>query len=535
MANRKILAFLLFMINLTCYGLERNELVWMDYSSKILEEKGEQYFNGENANEDSAIVCFTIIANRYSHKISVEETQRCINALCRLWYLYFYHYFDYTSSYVCIMRAMEIGKERGIENAETYMNLGSVYQTLADENGEKKNYEIACRYFLRSFFISHQQKQWVLMTLSYTNLLDIAAKIGNIDSVRRAAHIYNNVSVIKKGIYASTFIYNKAMWNILKCRDKGDYKKALQWHNDQLSHLSHTHSDSRFLFNAYTDKAATCAKMGDYEEAIAATRKSLEVAKEFEMKDGLTEGYRHMEEYMRKKGEDEEAFAYKQLYLDVRGELQNYSQLMSSGEYHILSVVNNVNVRMKDMERARTIQTIIIITVCCISACVVFFLIAIRRKNKELRNRNEVLFDKYTALVQQDKTTKEKYQNSKLDESDKERLAQEIRRILSSDAIYDSSFSLSCLSKNVGSNSAYVSQVINEVMGQNFRSLLTSARIQEACRRLSDDTMVEKYSIEGIGRSVGFNSRSTFVATFKKETGLTATEYRRIALDKKNK
>jgi AraC-like DNA-binding protein len=74
-----------------------------------------------------------------------------------------------------------------------------------------------------------------------------------------------------------------------------------------------------------------------------------------------------------------------------------------------------------------------------------------------------------------------------------------------------------------------VSQVINEQMGKNFNALLNEYRIQEACRRFNDIANYGNYTIEAIGNSVGYNSRSTFITQFKSVTGLTPSEFQKMA------
>ena len=56
-------------------------------------------------------------------------------------------------------------------------------------------------------------------------------------------------------------------------------------------------------------------------------------------------------------------------------------------------------------------------------------------------------------------------------------------------------------------------------------------RILEACRRFQGPEY-ERYSTDGIAKSVGFQSRSAFNSNFKKVTGLSVREYK--ALGKKN-
>lgn len=119
-----------------------------------------------------------------------------------------------------------------------------------------------------------------------------------------------------------------------------------------------------------------------------------------------------------------------------------------------------------------------------------------------------------------------KYQNSTLDEDDKVVITERIFKLFEESEEYlASDFNLNKLADLVGSNYKNVSQVINENFKKNFNTLLNEYRVKEACRRLGDLTHYGNYSLEAIGESVGFGSRSTFISTFKKITGLTPSEY----------
>jgi AraC-like DNA-binding protein len=67
-----------------------------------------------------------------------------------------------------------------------------------------------------------------------------------------------------------------------------------------------------------------------------------------------------------------------------------------------------------------------------------------------------------------------------------------------------------------------LSQFLNENMGKNFTLFVNEYRIQEACKILETETNL---SIEGISYEVGFNSKSTFFAAFKKAKGMTPALY----------
>lgn len=72
----------------------------------------------------------------------------------------------------------------------------------------------------------------------------------------------------------------------------------------------------------------------------------------------------------------------------------------------------------------------------------------------------------------------------------------------------------------------HISQAVNKMLDSNFYNFINKYRIEEA-KRLFSDTAFNHYSVEGIARQSGFNSRSSFYTVFKNETGLTPNQYRK--------
>ena len=123
-----------------------------------------------------------------------------------------------------------------------------------------------------------------------------------------------------------------------------------------------------------------------------------------------------------------------------------------------------------------------------------------------------------------------KYQNHVMAPGEREELLHRIFLVMERSAdVYAPSFSLQRLAELVGENPNYVSQVINEHYGRNFNALLSEYRVKEACRRINDEAAYGHMTLEGIALSVGIKSRTNFSVVFKQQTGLTPSEYMRLA------
>lgn len=69
-----------------------------------------------------------------------------------------------------------------------------------------------------------------------------------------------------------------------------------------------------------------------------------------------------------------------------------------------------------------------------------------------------------------------------------------------------------------------LSQLLNDNLGTNFPSFINEFRIENAKALLLENKL---FSLEAIAYECGFNSKSTFYATFKKYVGTTPAKYKR--------
>ena len=113
-----------------------------------------------------------------------------------------------------------------------------------------------------------------------------------------------------------------------------------------------------------------------------------------------------------------------------------------------------------------------------------------------------------------------------------EQLREDYARIVSwmekSRDIYKPGSSLSKLASAMSLPSQAVSKAINVCHGMNFHQFLNEYRIREVTR-LMHDRNSDNLTVESLSESVGFKSRTTFASLFKKTTGLTPTEYWKMA------
>lgn len=86
-------------------------------------------------------------------------------------------------------------------------------------------------------------------------------------------------------------------------------------------------------------------------------------------------------------------------------------------------------------------------------------------------------------------------------------------------------YSAKKLAEDLGTNTRYISAVVNVRFHMNYTSFVNKYRIDEAMTLLVDKRYQE-LNMEDISSMVGFSNRQSFYASFYKVNGITPREYR---------
>jgi AraC-like DNA-binding protein len=138
-------------------------------------------------------------------------------------------------------------------------------------------------------------------------------------------------------------------------------------------------------------------------------------------------------------------------------------------------------------------------------------------------------YNRYPGFLQMLKAEieKKRYDKSSLVGVDTEDVKDRLIDLLRNEKIYtESDLNLKRLADLLSITPHQLSEYLNEHLKSDFRSFINSFRVDEAKELLLKDS--EK-SILTICYEVGFGSKSTFNAVFKKETGVTPSEFREAA------
>jgi AraC-like DNA-binding protein len=92
------------------------------------------------------------------------------------------------------------------------------------------------------------------------------------------------------------------------------------------------------------------------------------------------------------------------------------------------------------------------------------------------------------------------------------------KAVAEKDLYKDPNLKLGDLAQKINISGHQLSELLNDHLGKNFSTYINEYRINEACKLILSDG---RLSIEAIGYEVGYNSKSTFYAAFKKIKDMT--------------
>ena len=250
-------------------------------SVRELYDMGMRY-GATNQQTDSAFLCFSTIAGRHHDGMPEKDKYVCIDALTRLFAIYYTVYFDYGNAYECLCRADAIRRELGAEIPSLDICYGNIYSAIAGSDGDTVVIRRAIDNYRKAFWAAAKTDDKEILHIAFDNLALSAYGISEFPGIENEAVKYAELST---GDVDFQFFFNQ--WAGMKAIGEGRYADALACFRKQLEvsegNVLFRRSNVNTLENFYT----AYLRLGDMENAARMLDSMEMCARRFEMKDVL--------------------------------------------------------------------------------------------------------------------------------------------------------------------------------------------------------------------------------------------------------
>ena len=190
-------------------------------------------------------------------------------------------------------------------------------------------------------------------------------------------------------------------------------------------------------------------------------------------------------------------------------------------EYSTPNLIREKQEIIDSLEKNKKNRIIVIIVLSSLLFLVIFFLVKNNKKKKIYQTRFQELFEKQ----EKGPSTVEKYENKQpQDIGISDVIVEDILRKLGSfeekEKFLEPNLTVSILSKELKTNSKYLSKIINSYKNKSFSNYVNDLRIDFVVEKLKLDSKFRKYTIKAIANEIGFNTTEAFSKSFHKRTGI---------------
>ena len=519
---------------------------WVKVSTEELMRRGQDYLQNKGW-VDSAMVCYSIVADRaQDNSLENKEIYQIARALNNLGYIYATYYYDFQKAYENLNKSMELSKLYGFDNnlAYSYLNMASIFDNRNRLFANDALSTEALDNTKLAFDFAVKAQEWNVAVTSIYNMLEMIHNKTDFELIAPDLVRFKNLQLTDSvEMWQCTRMFCKAT----EAFQAGQYQQALNYYEKMLVEAQKlTTNRQQCIIKAMQQKAAVLTVMHHYEEAISCLREVEHIALDHSMQSELIDNYRAMAQVYDAMGNQKMAEQLDYKFLKARDEFVQKSHAEMVEKSRFLDEMRRVNDQVAQIQakHERAHQLLLMMTL--IAVIILIAMVLLVRSNIKQRNYIRHLYEKNVQLLDVKVTAEQpashsidkqedsapKYQ-SQLDQESKDRLFERIKNVMDDIAIIcKPDFSLQQLAIQVGSNYKYVSQVVNESYGKSFKQVLNEQRVREACRILNDPNQSAHLTIEAIAANLGFNSRSNFTVTFKRITGISPSDFMKMAKEK---
>lgn len=539
-----------------------------DASIDYIMKKADYYFNA--GHPDTALVYYMVVCNRMNDKLLDKDKRQCALAYLRKGNVFYIkgNYADALSAYFSGLRIYNDCKAKH-EGGRFYNNIANIYCVFGD-------YAKGLSYYKKGYEFCHKYGDKNTAYKILANMTKVNIIRGNMSSARKYYKMSEKVKNPSDKGNCYTSIFNLGF--ILM--SEKNYREAINTYNELLDYAVENKMNPRYLCSAYEQLYKNYMSIGDRDSTL----KYMHLCESTAVKHGILHVYLEVlikyADYYDSMGNYKVASRYRSRYQREKDSIYDTHEFDAVKNEQLLYEMNKydeyiASLNAREKERLQTIsrQRLTIAGVTVVTAVIgVLLLLVYRQKGKIDKSYNDLFVINRDFVKQQEFTRQRMLElNNRLKSSEAElaalcasqehsdgageapdtavattaddaagknktlAISEDMRRKLL-DAIIDvmenstefcsSDFSLARLASLVGSNSKYVSLVINDTFHKTFKNYVNDYRIRLACLRMADTGTYGSYTLNAIAESVGFKSYTTFVELFRKVVGITPSMYK---------
>ena len=429
-----------------------------------------------------------------------EEQHRWIDA----GYLYcnlsgFYFQPPYTDQgFKSIEKAIALFREAKFPKGESYADniLGMTYYGRMD-------YPAALKYYRKSLVINAMDTLTLRSGYSFclTNIGDVWMKLNNYDSARYYYTCSLRFSSVDRDYIPMACTY-LSLGEL--CTKEKNFAQAIEFLNKGLSYSRLVNYRAQWV-EAYNLLSECYAARGDHRNALV---------------------------FLRMRNEVRDSILTVKAHEDIANMMIKYETGKKDEQISLLS--DDSRTKQKKIR----IAVLIILAILSFTGLLAYISWLYYRKKLRPKVRALDFIEEKISIVKEGDNRKMKALNKILPpklkmvpatqaaetEINKD-LATTLEALLTRDKIYlDENLTLAETARRLDTNTTYLSRLINDYYQVNFSAFLNRYRVEEAKMMILDDKF-NNFSMEGIAKSSGFRSKSTFNQAFKNSTGFTPTEF----------
>lgn len=252
----------------------------------------------------------------------------------------------------------------------------------------------------------------------------------------------------------------------------------------------------------------------------------------------LRENYELLINHYKKEGDKEQQLYFTGQLLKADSIISKDFIYLSSKihkEYDTKTLLDEKN----KLEKANSWGGFIIVGLVILAGALVILLIIRYRREKDIQQKYILLEEKFSSHHNASETPLPIVEDKRvgLDEGKIEELLKKLKSFEDKNEFTQKGLTINKLAGQMGTNSNYLSQVINDCKGMNFNKYLSELRINYITNLLFENKEYLKYGIETLAKECGIASRQNFSDLFYELNGIRPTDFirkRKQELDSKN-